>query len=129
MNIPIQAKATVAILGFVGKDPDIRTFSENFKVAELSVAVSKSFKNKEGNWEEKTSWFNCKAYNYIATRVEKYIRKGQIVTIFGDIEIESYTNTTGQNVSKTVINISSITPTMQIKDEQNSQTNDNDVPF
>ena len=70
-----------AIIGNVGKDPDIRYLDTGVCKASFSVATSESWKDKDGNRKQQTEWFNCIAWNKLGEIVEKYCKKGQQVFI------------------------------------------------
>lgn len=73
---------TLVILGNVGKQPEIRTTQNGKKVASFSVAVS------EG--KDKTTWFNCIAFEKTAGVVESYVSKGTKVLVQGRIATREY---------------------------------------
>lgn len=83
-------KAT--IIGALGKDPDIRSFPNGGKVANLSVATSESWKDKTtGEKKDRTQWHNVAVFNEHLVKIcEEYLRKGMKVYIEGAIETRKY---------------------------------------
>lgn len=80
------------IIGNVGKDPEIKTFDNGIKVASFSVATSTGgYKKQDGtDVPEKTSWHNIVAWRGLADIAEKYIHKGDKLTVFGSISYREY---------------------------------------
>ena len=82
----------VILLGFVGKDPEIRSFDNGIKVATFSIATSTGGYKKQDGTEvpEKTSWHNIVAWRGLADIAEKYIHKGDKLTVIGSISYREY---------------------------------------
>ena len=81
----------VIILGRVGSDPEVKVSAREEKFAGMSVATSEKYKNKQGEWQEKTQWHRivCWDPNDAAT-IEKFVRKGTTVYLEGQVETRSY---------------------------------------
>ena len=85
----------ITIMGFVGKDPEIKTLASGARVASFSVAVGEKYKDKAGNQQEKTTWFRVDAWQQQATGivtslVQPHIKKGQQIFVQGTPEIEEF---------------------------------------
>lgn len=82
----------VIICGNVGKDPEIKSFSNGGKIANFSIATSESWKDKAtGEKKEKTQWHNISVRNdHLISVVESYVRKGGTVLIEGQLETRDY---------------------------------------
>lgn len=80
------------IIGNCGKDPEIKTLDNGVKVATFSVATSTGgYKKTDGtDVPEKTSWHNIVAWRGLAEISEKYIHKGDKVTVMGTISYREY---------------------------------------
>ena len=83
------------ILGNLGNDPEIRKFESNSSVANLSVAVTETTKDANGNRVKTTEWFRCVCFNSLALFVEKHVKKGSKVLIEGRIRTRSYKDKNG----------------------------------
>ena len=82
---------SVTFSGFVGKEPEIRTFQNGDKVANFSVAETKSWKDKTtGERKEKTTWMNIAVFGKRADFIQKYVSKGMNVFITGRLENDTY---------------------------------------
>ena len=84
----------ITLIGRAGKDPETRQ-TESFKIANFSLAVSEHFKDKEGNKQEKTEWFNVVCFSNLAGIAEKYIHKGDQVAIEGKVQTRSWDDKDG----------------------------------
>jgi len=89
----------VIILGHVGKDPEIRTFTSGGRVANFSMAVSESWKDKtSGERKERTEWVRVSVLNdNLVGIVEKYVRKGSRLFVEGSLETRKWTDKDGQD--------------------------------
>lgn len=82
----------VILIGNVGKEPEIRVFENGIKVATFSVATSTGgYKKQDGtDVPEKTSWHNIVAWRGLADISEKFIHKGDKITVIGSISYREY---------------------------------------
>lgn len=79
------------LIGNVGKDPEIRSLSSGDKVANFSLATSKSWKDKNGEKREITQWHNIVVWNEgLVTIVDRYVRKGSKIAVVGEIETRKW---------------------------------------
>jgi single-strand DNA-binding protein len=91
-------KAT--LIGNLGADPEVRTTSNGSKVATLSVATGRQWKNQSGEKQEKTEWHRVVLWNTkfstLADVAEKYCKKGDKIFVEGSIEYRSWQDREGQ---------------------------------
>lgn len=81
----------VILVGRLGKDPETKQISENFKVANFSLATSESYRDKtSGERKEVTEWHNVSAKNGLADVIEKYAKKGDMIYLEGKLKTRSY---------------------------------------
>lgn len=89
----------VELIGYVGKDPEVQTFSNGNAIVKFSVATSEKWKDKQsGEDREKTCWHNiqCRLLEKGPGKfIESSIRKGDLVRIFGTIDNGSYQDKEG----------------------------------
>ena len=87
----------VMLIGTLGRDPEVRSFSNGNRVCNLSVATSESWKDKStGERKEKTEWHRVAIFNDRLVDVcEKYLVKGQQVFLEGQLETRKYTDQSG----------------------------------
>jgi len=88
----------VILVGNLGRDPEIRSFQNGGRVANLSVATSESWRDKAtGERKEKTEWHRVAIFNdRLVEVVEKYLKKGSKVYLEGQLETRKWTDQSGQ---------------------------------
>lgn len=101
----------VVLLGNLAKDPDIRATQSKQKVARLTIAVGKQWKDKQtGEARSHTDFINVSAWGYTADICEKYLSKGKPVLIEGRISVRDYDDPkTGRHVWVTEVMAENIT--------------------
>lgn len=82
----------VTLIGNIGKDPETRTLENGVKVSTFSLATSTGGYKKSDGTEvpEKTQWHNIVCWRGLADIVEKYVKKGDKLTVFGSISYREY---------------------------------------
>lgn len=75
----------ITLIGNLGNDPDLRHTAGGVPVASFSLAVSRKW-TKDGQEQEKTTWFRVSVWNEQANAVHKYLSKGRQVMVVGEIE-------------------------------------------
>ncbi len=94
----------VILLGNVGKDPEIKSTPSGVVVATFSIATSERFKDKTGNWQDRTEWHNLVAYQRTAEIIRDYVKKGSKLYVEGRLQTSSWDDkTTGQKKYRTEI--------------------------
>jgi len=78
------------LLGNVGKDPEIASTNGGTLVAKLSLATSERFKDKQGEWQERTEWHNLVAYARGAEILRDYVHKGSKLYVEGRLTTRSW---------------------------------------
>ena len=83
----------VTIIGHLGKNPEIRTTQSGKKCASFSVATSDGYKEKSGQWQDKTEWHNIVIWNLHFIEVaEKHLHKGSKVYLEGALQTRKWTD-------------------------------------
>ncbi len=87
----------VILVGNLGRDPEIRSTQDGTKVANLSVATSENWRDKNsGERREKTEWHRVVVFNdRIVDVAEKYLKKGAKVYIEGQLQTRKWTDQSG----------------------------------
>jgi len=80
----------VILLGNLGKDPEVKFTPQGTPVAKFSIATSERYKDKEGNWQERTEWHNIVLWQRLAEIAGEYLKKGSKVYIEGRIHTDSW---------------------------------------
>lgn len=87
----------VLLIGNLGKDPELRYTTSGVAVATFSLATSESWKDQDGNAQEKTEWHNIVAWRKLAEICGEWLKKGKKVYIEGRIQTRNYDDkNTGQ---------------------------------
>lgn len=85
----------VNLIGRLGKDPEIKRLESGQIVANFSIATSETFKDKEGQKQEKTEWHNIVAWGKLAEIIEKYVKKGDEIVVEGKLTNRSWEDKEG----------------------------------
>ena len=95
------------IIGNLGKDPEVRYMPNGNAVANFTVATSESWKDQQGQQQEKTEWHNIVMYKRLAEVAGEYLKKGSKVYLEGKLQTSKWQDqATGQDKYKTEINCS-----------------------
>jgi len=89
----------VILVGNLGRDPEIRSTQDGTKVANLSVATSETWRDRNsGERRERTEWHRVVIFNdRLADVAEKYLRKGSKVYLEGQLQTRKWTDKDGQD--------------------------------
>jgi single-strand DNA-binding protein len=88
----------VILVGNLGADPEARSLNNGGEVVNMRIATSESWKDKDGQRQERTEWHNVVIFNENLGRVAKsYLRKGSKVYIEGQIQTRKWTDQTGND--------------------------------
>lgn len=87
----------VILIGHLGRDPEIRTTQDGTKVANLSIATSEHWKDKNsGERREKTEWHRVVVFDErLVGVVEKYLKKGSLLYLEGALQTRKWTDQSG----------------------------------
>jgi single-strand DNA-binding protein len=85
----------VILIGNLGKDPELRYTSSGVAVASFSVATNESWKDTEGNTQERTQWHNIVAWRKLAEICGEYLKKGSQLYLEGRIQYRNYDDKNG----------------------------------
>lgn len=88
-------KNVVYLIGRVGSDPEVRTLDGGKKVCSMSLATTETWTNKQGEKESDTQWHRLTIWNKAAEVAEKFVKKGDLLTIDGKIIYRKYTDKEG----------------------------------
>ena len=97
----------VILIGNLGKDPETRYMTSGEVVSNVSLATTESWKNKNGERQERTEWHNLVFYRRLAEIAGEYLKKGAKVYIEGKIATRKWQDKeTGQDRYTTEIIVS-----------------------
>ncbi|MCW8982679.1 MAG: single-stranded DNA-binding protein, partial [Gammaproteobacteria bacterium] len=88
----------VILVGNLGKDPEMRYTADSKAVANLTIATSEQWKDKNtGQNQEKTEWHRVVAFGRLAEIMGEYLKKGSQVYIEGKIQTRKWQDQQGQD--------------------------------
>jgi len=80
----------VMLIGNLGKDPEVKYTPSGVPVAKFSLATNERYKDKGGEWQDRTEWHNIVAWQRLAEIVGEYVKKGSKIYIEGRIQTSSW---------------------------------------
>ncbi|WP_159817370.1 single-stranded DNA-binding protein [Colwellia sp. 20A7] len=114
----------VIIVGNLGKDPEVRFMPNGGAVANITVATSDSWKDKQtGEQKEKTEWHRVVMFGKLAEIAGEYLKKGSKVYLEGSLQTRKWTNPQGQDQYTTEIVLQGFNGVMQMLDGKPSGQN------
>jgi single-strand DNA-binding protein len=94
----------VILVGNLGDDPEARSLNNGGEVVNLRVATSESWKDRDGNRQERTEWHRVVIFNENLGKVAKsYLRKGSKVYLEGQIQTRKWQDQSGQDKYSTEV--------------------------
>ena len=93
----------VTLIGNLGADPEIKQTNNGQHVANLRIATSETYTDRNGQRQENTEWHNVSAFGKTAEICGQYLSKGRSVYVEGRIKTREYTDRDGNNRKATEI--------------------------
>ena len=87
----------VILIGNLGDDPDVRFTGQGAAVANLSLATSEAWTDKQGQKQEKTEWHRVVIFGKLAEIAQQYLNKGSKVYIEGKLQTRKWQDKDGQD--------------------------------
>jgi single-strand DNA-binding protein len=108
----------VILVGNLGRDVEVRTFQSGGKVANLRIATSETWKDKNtGERKERTEWHSVAVFNEGLVRIaEQYLRKGSKVYIEGQLQTRKWQDQSGQDRYSTEVVLQGFGATLTMLD-------------
>jgi single-strand DNA-binding protein len=85
----------VILIGNLGKDPETRYMSSGEAVTNITLATTDTWKDKNGEKQEKTEWHRVTFYRKLAEIAGEYLKKGRSVYVEGRLETRKWTDKNG----------------------------------
>ncbi|MCH2229128.1 MAG: single-stranded DNA-binding protein [Crocinitomicaceae bacterium] len=95
----------VSLIGRLGAAPEVVTFESGRTLTRFSIATNESYKNKEGEWQEKTQWHNLTIWGKQAESAAKVLDKGQEIIAEGKLVNSQYETKEGEKRYSTSIEV------------------------
>ena len=94
----------VILIGNLGKDPEVKVTPSGTPVAKFTLATNERYKDKSGQWQDRTEWHNLVAWQRTAEIIGEYVKKGSKVYVEGRLQTSSWDDkSTGEKKYRTEI--------------------------
>jgi single-strand DNA-binding protein len=80
----------VILIGNLGKDPEVKYTPQGTPVAKITLATNERYKDKSGEWQDRTEWHNVVLWQRLAEIAGEYLKKGGKVYIEGRLQTRSW---------------------------------------
>ncbi|OPL19657.1 MAG: hypothetical protein AVO35_01410 [Candidatus Aegiribacteria sp. MLS_C] len=104
MDLRMPSINKVIISGNLVRDPDTRILENGTHLAKMSIANNQRFRDRSGEWQEKTCYVNVVAWRKTAELVSEYCRKGSPVLVEGELVYNSWEDRDGTKRSRLEVN-------------------------
>jgi single-strand DNA-binding protein len=98
----------VILMGNLTRDPELRTTPNGTSVCSFSLALNRSYKGSDGNWQEATDYIDIVAWGPLGERVSQYLSKGRPCLVNGRLQSRSWEQD-GQKRSKVEVVANDVT--------------------
>lgn len=99
----------VHLIGRLGGDPETKTFDNGSTVTSFSLATSSTWKDKNGNKQERTEWHNVQAWGAKGEVIAKYLTKGSQLGITGELRYNKWEDQNGNKRTTAQVSLSDFT--------------------
>lgn len=98
----------VLLIGNLGRDPETRYLPDGGAVTNISIATTDSWKDKQGEKQEKTEWHRVSFFGKLAEIAGEYLKKGSQVYVEGSLTTRKWQDKDGQDKYTTEIRAQSM---------------------
>jgi len=85
----------VVLVGHLGGDPETRFAVSGSAVSTFNIATNESWKNSDGEFQDKTEWHRCVIFGKLAESASKVLKKGQLVYLEGKLQTRKWDDKEG----------------------------------
>ena len=116
-------------IGRLTKDCELRYTTSNKAVASFSIAITRTFKNTEGEFE--ADFINCECWGQVAETLSKYTHKGDLIAVNGNIRTDKYQDSNGNNKTRKYILVNRVNFLSTKKSDLSNDlpTTNEEIPF
>ncbi|WP_028107816.1 single-stranded DNA-binding protein [Ferrimonas futtsuensis] len=107
----------VILVGNLGQDPEVRYMPNGNAVANITVATSETWKDQQGQQQERTEWHRVVMFRRLAEIAGEYLRKGSKVYLEGKLQTRKWQDNNGQDRYTTEV----VAEEMQMLDSRGGQ--------
>jgi len=101
-----NTKNTVRLTGFVGRNPEIKSFGADKKLAKISIGIGTA--PKEASGEKLVQWFTLVFWNNKVDLIEDLVQKGSQISIEGRLNTNTYTDKNNVKRTSTEVIVNSL---------------------
>ena len=98
----------VVLIGNLTRDIELRYTQSGYCVGNAGIAVTRKFKNAQGETMEETCFIDVKFFGRTAEVANQYLRKGSKLAVEGRLKLEQWQDQSGQNRSRHVVEVESL---------------------
>ena len=109
----------VVLVGRLVADPELKEVGKEGKVVNFTIAVARSYKNAEGEYD--TDFIQCNVWNNIAENMNEYCHKGDLLGVKGQLQSSSYDDKDGNKRFKTDVRVDKLTFLSSKKEEKDGE--------
>lgn len=105
--------SNVTLIGNLTRDPELRFTPSGVAVATVGMAVNRSWRGKDGEWQEQTSFFDCVVWREQAEQVAESLQQGARVIVSGRLEQRSWETDAGEKRYRIEIQVDEMGPSLR----------------
>ena len=128
----------VILVGNLGQDPEARFTPQGTAVTNLSIATNETWKNQNGEPQDRTEWHRIVMYGKMAETAAEYMKKGQMVYVEGRLETNEWEDQNQVKRKTTQVRCDNFTmlgrrhegsQITESADSEQVESSDDDIPF
>lgn len=121
----------VMLIGNVGADPEVKSFQNGGKVANIRLATSESWKDKNtGERQERTEWHTVAVFSEgLVGVIERYVRKGSKLYIEGQLATRKWQDQSGNDRYSTEVVLRGMNGTLTLLDSAGGERGERKQPY
>jgi len=122
---------SVALIGHVGKSPELRFTPNGTSVCDFSIAVNRRWTTRDGEKKEETDWFTVVVWGKLAESCNQFVAKGSLIFVSGSVSLHKWTTQDSEERSRLEVRANSV---VFLSKKTNGESNAHelepeDVPF
>jgi len=124
----------IAVVGYLGRDPEMRYLPDSTPVCSFSVATTEKKKHMTGTLKENTIWFRIVIFGRSAEGCNEYLGKGSQVYVSGRLSMNEYTSRDGENKLSLEIRADDVQflntkSKSEVSPSHSSEIDESEIPF
>ncbi|MDR2054250.1 MAG: single-stranded DNA-binding protein [Desulfovibrio sp.] len=98
----------VSLIGYLGRDPELRYTSAGMPIGNLRIATDESYVDRDGKKVERAEWHNVVVFQRVAENCANYLSKGSLVYVEGSLQTRKWQDQQGQDRDTTEVKASRV---------------------